>query len=441
MRVPLHRSLTTWSVLGLTAGLVLGISGHAAGGSFIRGILAAVRPFGELWVNALQAIVVPLVFTHMLAATVDTGAERGGSLARIGVQSLLLFVAMLAGAALFTLALAPPLISLYRVDADVLAQIGSIAVPEAARAEATAGTAVSPGEWLGALIPNNLFQAAAAGDVLPLLLFAILLGLAVRQLPLSQREPIGRIFQGLAAAMLTVVRWILTLTPVGVFAFSLQLALEAGGAAAGLLGAFVVIQCVLMLAMTGLLYPLSALVGGVRVVSFAKAVAAAQVVAISTRSSIASLPALIQGAREHLGLPGMATGFVLPLSNSVFKLNRTVSSTAKVLFVAHIYGISLTVPTLATFVITIIVMSFTSVGVPGGGVAFRSLPVYLAAGVPLAGIIILETVDAITDVFKTLLNVTAQMSAATLLGRGSEVTGDGLTPVLEPSVAEQARLS
>ena len=439
-----YRSLTAWSVLALSTGLVLGFSGHASGAPFVRGILSVVQPFGDLWVNALQAIVLPLVFTHMLATTVDAGAERSSSIAKMGGRALLLFIAMLAGAALLTLALAPPLLGLYRVDPVVIAQIGSIAIPEAAQTAAAAGATASPGEWLATLVPNNLFRAAAAGEILPLLLFAVLLGLAVKQLPPSQREPLGRTFQGLAAAMLIVVRWILTLTPLGVFAFALALALEAGGAAAGLLGAFVVIQCLLMLVGTALLYPLSAIVGRVRITSFAQAVAPAQLVAISTRSSIASLPALIDGAREHLRLPGMATGFVLPLSNSVFKLNRTISSTAKVLFVAHIYGISLTGPALATFIITIIVMSFTSVGVPGGGVAFRTLPVYLAAGVPLAGIIILETVDAITDVFKTLLNVTAQMSAATMLAKGHEVPRNELTPAVEPSVgvaADQVQLS
>jgi proton glutamate symport protein len=432
----LNRNLTAASLLALGGGLLLGSIGHASGGQVIPAILGAVRPFGDLWVNALQAIVLPLVLTHMLAAILVASGGRGDSMLRVGGKALALFFGMLAAGGLFTVIVAPPILSLYRVEPELMAQIGTVTIPEVARTAAAAGSA-SPGEWVATLLPRNVFQAAAGGDILSLLIFTVLFGLAIAKLPPVQREPISGLVQGLAAAMLTLVRWVLTLTPIGVFAFSLALALETGGAAASLLGTFVLIQCVVMLVATGLLYPLSALVGRVPIGAFARAVAPAQVVAVSTRSSIASLPALIQGAREQLGLPGSSTGFVLPFSNSLFKMNRTISSPIKLLFLAHIYGIAIPPMELASFVFAIILLSFTSVGVPGGGGAFRTLPVYLAAGVPIAGVVILEAVDAIPDIFKTLLNVTGQMSAATLLARGSVASRS--VPVT--AVADQLQLS
>lgn len=418
MSSSIHRHLTAWSLLGLGGGLLIGSIGRVSGGAFIAWLLTVVEPFGQLWVNALQALVLPLVLTHMLAAIIVAKGEGHEAMTRVGVRALLLFVGLLVAGGLFTVLLTPPLLALYPVDPDVVVQIESVAVPPSALAAATGSASL--GEWVSSLLPGNVFAAAAGGDILSLLLFTVLFGAAVTKLPSAQREPITRFAQGFAAAMLILVRWVLTLTPFGVFAFTLSLALQAGGAAVGLLGAFVAIQCALMLGATVLLYPLSAIAGRVPLRAFAQALGPAQVVAVSTRSSIAALPALLRGARERLGLSGVATGFVLPFSNSLFKLNRTVSSTAKVMFLAHIYGIALTPLDLASFIVTIILMSFSGVGVPGGGSAFRSLPAYLAAGVPIAGVVILEAADTIPDVFKTLLNVTGQMSAATLLdGRGA----------------------
>jgi proton glutamate symport protein len=264
----LNRNLTAASLLALGCGLLLGSIGHASGGQVIPAILAGVRPFGDLWVNALQAIVLPLVLTHMLAAILVASGGSGDSMVRVGGKALLLFFGMLAAGGLFTVIVAPPILSLYRVEPELMAQIGTVTIPEVARAAAVAG-APSPGEWVASLLPRNVFQAAAGGDILPLLIFTVLFGLAIAKLPAGQREPLRVLVQGLAAAMLTLVRWVLTLTPIGVFAFSLALALETGGAAAGLLGTFVLIQCVLMLMATGLLYPLSALLGRVPVGAFA----------------------------------------------------------------------------------------------------------------------------------------------------------------------------
>ncbi|HEX7242451.1 MAG TPA: cation:dicarboxylase symporter family transporter [Longimicrobiaceae bacterium] len=423
---PRGRSLTTWSLAALGAGLALGALGHALGGEPFRWIAAATGPLGGLWMAALQATVLPLVVTYLLAAVV--GARGHESVGALGGRAVLLFVAMLVAAGVFTLTAGPALIALYPVDAAMLASLkGTVVVPETARASAAAGGG-SLGEWVAGLLPRNLFRAAVDGEILPLLAFTALFGVAVTRLPGEQREPLARVFQGLAAAMLTVVRWVLRFTPLGVFAFTYALALDSGGRAAGLLGAFVVFQSGLMLLFTAVLYPLTAAGGRVSIRDFARAVAPAQVVAVSTRSSVASLPALLEGARERLRLPPVATGFVLPLSNSLFKVNRTVSSTAKLLFLAHVYGLPLGAGTIAGFLVTVILLSFGEVGVPGGGTAFKTLPAYLAAGVPIEGIVILEAVDVIPDIFKTLLNVTGQMSAATLLSRSSRSV-----PVGEPA--------
>ncbi|MGE5276817.1 MAG: dicarboxylate/amino acid:cation symporter [Acidobacteriota bacterium] len=409
-------SLTAWSLAALAAGLLLGLLGHRAGAGHFEGPVAVARTVGDLWIAALQMMVVPLMIAYTLAAIV--GAGGGQAVGALTGRAVLLFVAMLAGAAAVTLALTPLIVRLYPADpATIAALTGRTAVPESVREMASAGYG-SFGSWISALVPRNLFESAARGEILPLLLFALLVGIAITRLSPEQREPLSRILQGLAEAMLICVRWILALTPVGVLALTFLFALGAGGDAVGVLGAWAVIASGMLLLCTILLYPVTVLVGRTSLLAFARAAAPAQLVAATTRSSIASLPALVQGAREHLDLPATATGLVLPLGVSLLKLSQIVANLTKFVFLAHVCGVSLGAAKIATFLLIVAILSFSTAGLPSRG-AMRSLPAYMAAGIPIEAVVIVDTIEAIPDIFQTVLNVTGHMSAATLLSRSS----------------------
>ena len=426
-------SLTFWSLASLAVGLALGALAHQSPALAYTILGEIVGPVGDLWLAALQMTVLPLVVVHLLAAIVAAGG--GESLGGLGGRAIVLFIVMLLAGGVFALTITPPLISVTAPDAGAFAELrASVNVPQAARDAVAAGTG-SLSDWIGHLLPSNLFEAARNGDVLPLLLFSTLLAVAIRQLPSEQRTPLGSAFASLSTAMLVLVRWLLVVTPVGVFALSFELGRNTGLDAVGMLGGLVVLQCGAMLAFTLLLYPASVFFGRVSLGAFARAVAPAQLVAVSTRSSIAALPAMVEGSRMHLRLPLSATSFVLPLTVSLFKVNRTVSSTAKLLFFAHVFNVSLSPGAIAAFILTIVVLSFSTVGVPSGGAAFKTLPAYVAAGVPIEGVIIAEAIEAIPDIFKTVLNVTGDMSAATLLSRGSRAAVTVSAPLAAPENA------
>ncbi|MDP9194405.1 MAG: dicarboxylate/amino acid:cation symporter [Acidobacteriota bacterium] len=413
-------SFTTWSLLALALALALGSWGHLSGAAAFTTLDEILKPIGALWVSALQLAVLPLVILKLLAAI--TGAPSGESVGKLGLRTLLLFLAMLLAAGVFTLVVAPPFVALYDADPATLASLRStVDIPENVDAEP-----VSLSAWVSGLVPRNLFAAAANGDLFPILLFTAIFAMAVTRLPDEKRLPMATLFQGLSAAMLTVIHWILLITPIGVFALTYPTALRAGLGAAGMLGAFIVLVSGLLLLATLLLYPVTALLGRTPMRTFARAVAPAQLVAVSTRSSIASLPALIEGATQHLRLPATATAFVLPLTVAIFKINRTISSTAKLLFLAHVYDVPLSAQTIVVFLATVMLLSFSSVGVPDGGTAFATLPAYLAAGLPLEVVIVFEATSTIPDIFKTLLNVTGDMSAAAILSRSR--SGEALEP-------------
>jgi Na+/H+-dicarboxylate symporter len=219
--------------------------------------------------------------------------------------------------------------------------------------------------------------------------------------------------------MLILVTWILWGTPVGVFALMLNFAFEAGPGTLEVVGVYIVFICLVLLFITALAYLVTILFGRTSLRSFGRAVLPAQIVAVGTQSSAAALPALIEGGKDELDLPAEATGFVLPLCIATFKLNVPVSEPLTVLFMAHLFGVPLGLRELATFLVGSILISFGSPGIPRGGGGFKTLPLWVILGVPLEGIVIKEAVKTIPDVFFTLLNVTGNMSVATLLSRDS----------------------
>ncbi len=413
---PAVRGLTLWSLGALAAGLALGMLLHANHWRWGSGLIQGISPVGEVWLRLLRMTVIPLVVTQMFVAVL--GSHGHGSIAALGGKSLLAFVAMLLLAGLFTLILAPPMVALFPADSLTVASLkAGTVVPDAVRT-ATEGGHESLGGWLSGLVPTNVVQAATGTEILPLLLFTVLFGLAATHLAPESRDLLLRVGRALAETTMILVRGVLVVTPLGVFALALVMAAGAGTGAAGFMGMFVLITCVLMIGFTLLLYPLTALLGRVSIRRFARAVAPAQLVAAGTRSSIASLPALVEGARDELKLPAAATGFVLPFAITAFKANMTITGPVRLVLIAHVFGIPLTPGKIVTFLVTVILVSFTSIGVPGGGGAFRNLPAYLAAGLPIEGIVLLEAVDVIPDIFKTILNVTGDMSVAAILSRG-----------------------
>ena len=328
--------LTLGSLVGLLAGIVLGVWFHthsdAAGSWLVKG----AAPIGRAWVNALRMTVIPLVVTQLIVAVVST---RGRAVGKLGGLALGSFVGLLVTAAAFTMVAAPPLISIFAPAPGTLG-----VVKPATSAPSGPMAATSLGDWLVAFVPTNPLKAAVQDDLLPLLLFTILFAAALSRSRAEGRTIVTAASQSIAEAMLTLVGWIMRLAPLGVFALGLSLASEIGMKTAGALIGFVAVLAILLVAFNLALYPVAALLGVVPLRTFAAAVLPAQIVGFSTRSSLASLPALLEGANRRMGLSPVVSGFVLPLAVSTFKVNRTISSPAKVMFMAYLYGIPLTTP-------------------------------------------------------------------------------------------------
>jgi Na+/H+-dicarboxylate symporter len=396
------------------SGVILGVAGQVTGHEVFWQLSVGIAPLGALWLNALQMAVVPLVITQLLTALVNDGEHS--SLGILGGKAVMLFFTLLMGAGALTLLTVTPVLSLLQLPPDWASAVVVESIPEAA-SQAANTEGFGFGDWLIGLIPQNPLEAATKGNLLQTLIFTVFVGLAISRLPAEQRKPLAELFRGLGNAMMLLVSWILWGTPVGVFCLLLPLGLENGLGTLAFLGVYLALVCSALLAVTLLMYPVTALAGRVSIRAFAKAVAPAQIVAVSTQSSLASLPALIVGGKEHLDLPEESTAFVLPLCVSTFKLNQTVSQGVVLLFLAMVFGINLTPQDQVTFLFGIALLSFGVPGVPRG-LPFLTLPLLLAVGIPIEGVVILEAVKTIPDIFMTTLNVTGDMSVATILSRG-----------------------
>ena len=284
---------------------------------------------------------------------------------------------------------------------------------------AAGGQAVSFSQWLTTLLPTNPFAAAADGAVVPLVVFTILLALAIAQAPTEARDTLLRFFRAVSDAMLVMVGWVIALAPLGVFALMFTLAARTGLSAVGAIGFYLVVYCASCLAFTLLLYPVVAIGAGIPIRTFAKAALPVQLIGISSSSSIASLPALVEAAEHGLGIPKRVSGFVLPLAVSTFKLAAPLVWVVGALFVGWFYQVDLSYSAVTLIAVAGVFLAFGAPGVPRG--AFLMLtPLFVAVGLPPEGIGILIAVDVIPDLAATVLNVTGDLAATALVATAEQ---------------------
>lgn len=385
----------------LTIAMLGALAAGLAAGTIVPPRMAAwLEPVGVLWFQALKASVMPLVIPLLIASVCRVADLR--DLGRLGGIALAWAVGMLAAGAGAAALVMPLLLRGVEPNAALIAQ-----------AKAPAPVAMN---WVSMIMPGNLAQAAAEGSLLPLLVFAILFGAALTRLSDGQREPIERLLRAVADAMLIVVGWLLAVAPVGIFALALGLAAKTGVGGAGALGIYVASFCGLLMGLILALYGLAAVFSPVPMAKFVRALLPAQAVAVSSRSSMAALPALLEASKNNLRLPEPVTGFVLPMAVALFRFLAPAGQVAGALFVARLYGIELGPEQMGTLIATSVLLSFTAPGIPSSGILV-ALPLFTQLGLPGEGIGLLVALDLIPDMLKTPGNVTAHMTLAAIVSK------------------------
>jgi proton glutamate symport protein len=406
-----------WVMAGLCAGVFLGIFASVAESSWLLTLVRFLEPVGVIFVNAIRMAVVPLVVASLIGGIVSITDER--SLTRLGIRSLMVFAGLAISAATLATIIAAPILARIDIDPSVAERLR-----QSAAAGSTAPT-TAPGlaQWFTDLVPANPVKAAADGAMLPLIVFTLAFGVALTKVAPDRREAVVGFFRGLADAMMVLVGWVIALAPIGVFALAAPLAARMGFSAASALLAYILLAVLLtVFVLVVLVYPATVLLGGVSLGRLVRGCAPAQALALSSRSTMATLPAMIDAART-LGVADRVTVFVVPLAASMLRVGSAVGQTVAVLFAARLFNVSIEPLHLVAILIVTVLTTFTVPGIPGGSIVVM-IPILLAASVPAEAVGVLLGADVIPDMFRTMANVTGGIAATAIVGRAMPKNAD-----------------
>lgn len=396
-------------MIGLIAGAALGLALAQFAPEAGARAAAIAKPIGKLWLSGLQMTVVPLVLALVILGVAS--ASDAAASGRVARRALLTFAVLLCGFSAYSAICSPLLLRLIphnQALAETLqsgADVSNVALP-------------SISDWITQIIPSNAIMATAQGAMLPVVVFALFFGFALMKIDAERRNQILGLCQGLADTMIVIVHGMLLVAPIGVFALVLVVCTEAGVSVIGALAGYIMLLIVLYLGATFACYPLVWLGGHESPARFAKAVLPAQIVAASTQSSLATLPAMIESADARLGYRRNVVALVLPMAVTLFRITSPVQYMAAASFIAWAYGIELSAVQLAAAAALSVVISLGAIGLPGQ-VSFMAtvMPVTTSLGLPIEPLGLLLAVDPVPDVFATVGNATGDVAATSLVAR------------------------
>ncbi len=412
------RSQSLRVLLALTIGLALGMVVATMGDVTFARLVPVADVVGTLWTNAIRMTVIPLVAALTVASVASAGATA--DLRRAMTRAIVVFVVLLVSGGVLALVIGELAFADFTLPADVAARVRETAAP-------VGSTPKLPtlGQRLIEMVPSNPVKAAADGALLPLVVFSLALGFALKRIAAERRDAVITFCRGVSDALLVVVGWVVAAAPIGVFALAFALGARLGLSSVGALARYIVTLSAVLIAFTLALYPLVVLFGRVPFRRFLAAAAPAQALAAGSRSSLSALPMMISAAKDKLGLDATASGFVLPFAVSIFRVNVPMAWVVGVIFLGKLYGVEIGAVTLLTVIVTSTLLSFSVPGIPSGSL-FILAPVLVDLGLPAEAVGILIAVDVVPDIFKTTANVTAHLTTAVLAsGPATDVVAHG----------------
>lgn len=406
-----------WALAALIAGLALGAFAGGLLGGARESALQVAGFVGTLWLNALKMTVIPLVVALLVVGIAKSAeAALGG---RIAGSSVLWIVIVCTASAIFGALMIVVLTHLFPLPRGTAEGLQSAL---AGIEQKAAGPMPGVADFFKGVIPDNVFAAATNGDVLPLVVFAVLFALALGRISEAGRRTVVGLFEAVGDALLVIIAWVLWIAPLGVFALAFTVGSAAGGSAFAGLGHYVVLISLIGVLVTLAGYPLAMIAGRIGLGAFSRAMIAPQAVAISTRSSLASLPAMLTAARA-MGVREQVVDVTLPIAVALLRATGPAMNVAVAFYVAHWLGFQPTIGQMIAATAVGAVMSYGAVSLPGEVSFISSIaPIAMALGVPIAPLGLLVAVEMIPDIFRTVGNVTLDVALTTVVDRGPRET-------------------
>ena len=393
------------------AGLVLG----AAVGLAFGPDAAVIKPVGTAFIRLIKMVVIPLIFASLLVGVASLGDMR--KLGRIGAKTVAFFLAYYVTAVALGLFLANALKPGENIPESVQAELKA----DYSEDVQTLGAGERPGviEMLVEIIPDNPGEAFVKANMLQIIFLAMFMGVVISLLDRDKMKPVLSFFEAINDIMIRIVEIVIKLAPYAVFAL---IAAVVGTFGADILMSLlrycaVVVAGLLVLAVS---YPaVVSLFTRYPYFKFWKGISKAQLIAFSTSSSSATLPVSMECAEENLGVSRQITSFILPLGATINMNGTALYQGVTAVFIAQVYGMNLGIGDQLIIVLTATLASVGAAGAPAMGVLMLII-VLKQVGIPLEGIALILGVERILDMARTVINVTGDIAAATVIAHSEE---------------------
>lgn len=370
---------------------------------------------GDLFLRALKMIIVPLILTSIVSGVVNIGDAQ--NLGRLGLKTILYYVTT----SLF--AIITGLILVNILQPGVGANLGFTE-----NVESLTNVSDSLGNILLRLVPTNIVNALATGDMLAIIFFSILIGYFITKLSNTYKEPIINLFNGGFDLMMKVTSFIIKFTPIGIFGIVAGVVAEQAGDRQALLGIVQRLGIYMAAVLGGLAFhsmvtlPLFLkIVGKVNPWLHFKAMTTPLLTAFSTSSSSATLPLTMDAVENNSGVSNKVTSFVLPLGATVNMDGTALYECVAAMFIAQAYGIDLSFLQQMIVVATALLASIGAAGIPMAGLVMITV-ILTAVGLPLEGIGLILAVDRILDMCRTTINVWSDSCGSVIIAKSEGET-------------------
>ncbi len=400
----LLKNLGVWIVLAMVVGVIVGIAMGPEALMF--------KPLGDLFIQLIKMLVVPLVAVSIIGGAAALGETRSAGL--VGGLSIGYMLLTTAIAIILAITLGVVFQPGASVDAEAVAAIETAGAEAGAMAQA-APSEMSFWETVIGMIPSNPIAALTEGNILQIIIFGLFLGFGISALPTERRRKVVGGLNTLLDALIWCITKVMYVAPFGVFGLIAD--------ATGTFGFDILMQVanvlwidLLAVAIIGLgLYPLTIyLFSRVPLKTYFRAMVKPQVVSFSTASSLATLPVNME-ACEQMGVSKQTAGFVLPLGATINMSGNAIYYALVALFFAQFYGIELTMANYVSITIVCTLGAIGQAGVPGP--TLLAAAVLVAAGIPLEGLPLFYALDRIFDMIRTTLNITGDAACAAVVDR------------------------
>gem|GEM_PF-34116 len=398
----------------------------------VETLATAVKPIGTIFVRLLIFIAIPLVIASLISGMASF--EDTKTFGKIATKTIAYYIATTLIAITIGLICVNLIKPGLKIPADIKDKIISEYRVETKEIKETKGTKEIKEEGIGFdligfitnIVPTNPINAAASGNMLQIIFFSVVFGLALTKIDKSKSEVIIKFFDGMSEATIKIVNVIMKIAPYGVFALISATVAEFGP---GILYSLIFYITTVLFCLAIHLFVIYSIfvriLGGENPVKFFRGIKDAQLIALSTSSSAATLPVNIECLERNLGVPKKIVSFVLPLGATLNMDGTALYQAVAAGFIAQTYGVEIGLAQQLTIVLIATLASVGTAPVPGAGIIMLAV-ILKSIGVPEEGIALILGVDRLLDMFRTVVNVTGDGTAALFISRGIKKKKPGL---------------